>query len=166
MKRLLPSLAALCVVTSFAITASAQAVQGRFRTVAVGHNQIVLNGTTAARTLDFNEQVIKGNGLLSFVVQGAFATAGNVGMECTVDSGVKDAAGNVVTGLLQDCDVNSGVCTSQNARWEKVVAGGGSTEQWIWRVNIAGTTEMSCVFDLAAATGADILQIATLTSVY
>ena len=57
---------------------------------------------------------------------------------------------------LQECTNDTGVCTSSDASWEKAVTG---SANWVWRVDVSGTTYESCIITFTSGGASDALTV-------
>ena len=83
--------------------------------------------------------------------------ASAIAMTCTtsLDSGTTNAT-------LQDCDVASGACTSNDASWTKAISG---VKAWPWRVDVAGYPSVTCtITDTGGGAGDKITVLGLLVT--
>lgn len=78
----------------------------------------------------------------------------NIRMTCTAS-----LDGNTTDFTMQSCTVASGVCTSDNAAWDRNPSAVASPKRWVWRVDIEGLEDIECTFAPTGGAAADLLTV-------
>ncbi len=86
------------------------------------------------------------------VVDGGASSVTNVTMSCTASED-----DNTTPATIQDCTTAAGVCTSNDAGWEKDPASTG--QRWAWRVDISGFQDIECTLTDDGGDASDSIQV-------
>jgi len=144
----------LLVATSSSV--SARGVEDRAARYPLGTlvNAVALNAAAASRTATFSVDGDRsGYDLAALYIEHSNSSGAlTVTMSCTNLPSATDS-----DATLQDCTIASGVCTSDDASWEKSVT---TDTVWPWRVDISGFPgQIDCVFAASGAGASDTITV-------
>lgn len=113
---------------------------------------VACNASSTARTAVISSNELTKKGMVAFGVSFTRSTATAVTMSCTTkfEFGGDDY-------VIQYCDsISSGQCISVNSSFSKTVSASG---KWLWRFDMLGTNNVSCVFACVGGGGSDTLTV-------
>lgn len=146
-------LAAIALAPTLAFARGASEPQALKYPLGTLVDDVALNAAAATRTASVLLEGSKaGYDIAIMHIDLTHTAATDVQMSCTITPSAADSAG-----VLQQCAVSAGACTSSDASWTKAVSG---DKVFLWRVDISGFPgTLACVLSGTSAGANDKVTV-------